>query len=73
MQYAYNPLVEDFTEVFPMIHKGYVPFDPCMKNFRKTAAVYSENHRQHTNTFFAQNEYFWYIKAEVQKCNIPTS
>jgi hypothetical protein len=31
--------------------------------FRKTVAVYCENHMEHTNTLCGQNAGFWYVKA----------
>jgi hypothetical protein len=31
--------------------------------FRKTVAVYCENHTEHTNTLRGQNVEFWYVKA----------
>jgi hypothetical protein len=31
--------------------------------FGDTAAVYCENHKEHTNTLCGQNAEFWYVKA----------
>jgi translation initiation factor IF-1 len=41
--------------------------------FRKTVAVYCENHTEHTNALCGQNEEFWCVKAGGMCSNHWTS